>query len=319
MARKSEPNPGNPPSVRPRKKHYRVANPHSNDPVARQLPVLLPAGAPSGSGLRGEGEPIFAGNIERRRKAMLEAKPLGALMASSRYRKDGGEGTKPTNGSPGEDPIPSLVQIPNTIIEPYRHICLLEIWPVNGVPLQGTGWLAGPQTIITAGHCVYQQDLRSWASSIRVHIAVNGENNESYTVQESHNLRSVEQWTVDGLEAYDYGAVILPQPVDAGFFGIGQLNDADLQNLLVSLIGYPTTTPDHETMWGDEGFVVAVQPTQIYYDFETEDGLSGGPVFYTKDGKRYVVGIHNYGGAANYGTRISAPVFDDITAWKNLK
>jgi glutamyl endopeptidase len=62
-----------------------------------------------------------------------------------------------------------------------------------------------------------------------------------------------------------------------------------------------------------------VQPTQIFYDLESEPGMSGGPVFYNKDGKRYAVGIHNYGDSSgNYGTRISQPVYNDIAAWASV-
>jgi V8-like Glu-specific endopeptidase len=88
----------------------------------------------------------------------------------------------------------------------------LEIWAANGQLLQGTGWLAGSRTVFTAGHCVYQRNLASWALKIRVHLAVNGSDQELYPVQESHNLHSVEQWTNEGSEAYDYGAIILQPP-----------------------------------------------------------------------------------------------------------
>jgi V8-like Glu-specific endopeptidase len=133
---------------------------------------------------------------------------------------------------------------------------------------------------------------------IRVHLAVSGDNQEVYAVQQSHDLHSVLQWTDDGLEEYDYGAIILPEPFanPAGYFGFSERTDGDLDNLMVSILGYPTTTPDHETMWGDQGFLVNVLPTQVFYDMETEEGMSGGPVFYTKGDNRYVVGIHNYGG-----------------------
>jgi glutamyl endopeptidase len=256
--------------------------------------------------------------VLRRRAARENSRPLGARAASYLRHATDGIGAAPTNGQlAGQSTIPTLVPIPDTTIMPYRQICLLEIIPATGQTLQGTGWLAGPRTVITAGHCVYQTQFGSWATTIRVHLAVNGTNQEYYPVQESHSLHSVEQWTNGGDPAYDYGAVILPSAVDAGNFGYKALADSDLQSLLVSLVGYPVTSPDHETMWGDQGFLIGVKPTQIFYDIESEEGMSGCPVFYTDGEKRYAVGIHNYGGGSsgNYATRISEPVYNDINAW----
>jgi V8-like Glu-specific endopeptidase len=258
--------------------------------------------------------------VERRRAA-IALRPLDARAASYRFRTNDAQGTQAT-ASPvdGQKEVLSLVEIEDTVDAPFRHVCLLEIWPAIGKPLQGTGWLVSKRTVITAGHCVYQRDQRSWAFNIRVHLAVNGTGNELYQVQESHNLHSVQQWTGEGQEAYDYGAIILPKPLDAGFFGLSILPDADLQDLLISLLGYPTTTLDNQSMYGDQGFLHSVEPGQIFYDMESEPGMSGGPIFYTKGGLRYAVGIHNYGGssAGNYGTRISQPVYNDIKAWAAL-
>jgi hypothetical protein len=46
-------------------------------------------------------------------------------------------------------------------------------------------------------------------------------------------------------------------------------------------------------------------------------GQSGAAVYRIKDGKRYAVAIHAYGGATvDSGTRINGPVYDNITQWK---
>ena len=135
----------------------------------------------------------------------------------------------------------------------------------------------------------------------------------------SHTIFVASQWTNEGNQAYDYGAIILSNAIDGvGQFGFTSLSDSDLQSLLVTILGYPAeNTPDHETMWGDQGFLLGVSPTQIYYGMQTVEGMSGGPVFYTVGNDRYVVGIHNYGGDSpgNFATRITEPIANDITAW----
>jgi V8-like Glu-specific endopeptidase len=213
------------------------------------------------------------------------------------------------------------MEIPDTTELPYRQVALLEIYPTAGKTLQGSGWLAAPNLIVTAGHCVFQRNLNSWARNIRVHLAVNGTGREWYQVQESHNLLSVSEWTDQGNQAFDIGAIILTNAFEGppGNFGYDRIptND-DLQNLLVTLLGYPSEfTPDPETMCGDQGFLTGISPTQIYYGFESRGGMSGGPVFYTVGDDRYIVGIHNYGGSSlgNYATRLTAPVQRQIDRW----
>jgi V8-like Glu-specific endopeptidase len=264
-------------------------------------------------------------SLQRRIEQPVLAMLLDARSASYvRHPSDGARGGRRNAGdASGASASPFLQRIPDTTQTPYRYTCFLEITPQSGPALQGTGWLAGPRTVITAGHCLFQRNLNTWASTIRVHIAMDGPT-QYYQIQDSHNLHSVAQWVSEGQEAYDYGAIILNTPVDAGSFGLHDASDGDLQSLLVSLLGYPllladdgtTVRSDNGTMWGDQTFLSSVQPAQIFYGMQALPGMSGGPVFYTFNGGRYVVGIHNYGSpSGNYATRITAPVKKDILAW----
>jgi V8-like Glu-specific endopeptidase len=60
------------------------------------------------------------------------------------------------------------VQITNTTAYPWRTICSLIITARDGSRWIGTGWLVGPRTVITAGHCVYMHKRGGWARSIEV-------------------------------------------------------------------------------------------------------------------------------------------------------
>ncbi|WP_219620585.1 hypothetical protein, partial [Klebsiella pneumoniae] len=42
----------------------------------------------------------------------------------------------------------------DTNSDPWRKICALEITATDDEQMIGTGWIAGPRLIITAGHCV---------------------------------------------------------------------------------------------------------------------------------------------------------------------
>jgi len=122
--------------------------------------------------------------------------------------------------------------------------------------------------------------------------------------------------------AYDVGAIILPNAFAGppGNFGCTRVpSDSELDSLLVALLGYPVGVAP-QTMWGDQGFLIGVSPIQIYYDIETEGGMSGGPVFYTEGDLRYIVGIHNYGGSSlgNYATRLTEPIKGAIESWEQM-
>ena len=51
---------------------------------------------------------------------------------------------------------------------PFRSVCLLLVTAADGTRLQGTGWLAGPRTVITAGHLVYLPSSGGWVRQAEV-------------------------------------------------------------------------------------------------------------------------------------------------------
>lgn len=58
------------------------------------------------------------------------------------------------------------VRIQNPSVYPWRAICALRMTAKDGSRWIGTGFLVGPGTVITAGHCVY---LHVSSSSIKYH------------------------------------------------------------------------------------------------------------------------------------------------------
>src|SRR4051795_6651195 len=57
-------------------------------------------------------------------------------------------------------------RIVSTDQQPWKLICALEIDAPWG-QFVGTGWFAGPRTVITAGHCVFdKKQMGGWADKI---------------------------------------------------------------------------------------------------------------------------------------------------------
>ena len=65
-----------------------------------------------------------------------------------------------------------MIRDPATI--PWRCICHLEVIFDNGLKAYGTGWFAGPETVITAGHCVWDPRTDERAAEIRITPGRNG-------------------------------------------------------------------------------------------------------------------------------------------------
>ena len=84
----------------------------------------------------------------------------------------------------------------------------------------------------------------------------------------------------------------------------------------MNISGYPGDKPSG-TQWYQSSAVAALGPRKVYYTIDTAGGQSGSAAYVIKDGVRYGVAVHAYGGSSsNSGTRITKPVFDNFQLWK---
>lgn len=277
----------------------------------------LPPGTPKKRKVRGEGDPQLLPRLLLREQQAQQQ----ALQSAGAYSyRSPRPGDQPRNGQLGSD---ALGWIGDTTVPPFRHVCNLEIEPAhNGRRLGGTGWLIGSRTIITAGHCVFQrtQTFNDWADSITIHIARNGVPIVPPIVVNS-GFKSVEGWTIHGREESDFGAIVLPTPVSVGNFGCKALGDSDLDQLLITVVGYPVQPPAgaYGTMWGEHDYITYLSDERIGFPVITLPGMSGGPVYYQQNGKAYAVGILNYQSGDNpdigLATRVTPDVLTILKSW----
>jgi V8-like Glu-specific endopeptidase len=213
-------------------------------------------------------------------------------------------------------------QITNTSVYPWRAIASLLITAADNSQWIGTAWFVSPRTLITAGHCIFIKGSGvpgrdGWVKSVRVMPGRNG-SSLPYGSVTSTTFHSVNGWTNNGDQNFDYGAIVLPTPLGdtVGWFGYGVYSDADLQATTGNIAGYPGDKPSG-TMWYDARKIASVNSRKVYYNIDTAGGQSGAAVYRIKDGKRFAFAIHAYGGATtNSGTRIIQAVYNNITNWK---
>ncbi|ACU60942.1 trypsin-like serine peptidase [Chitinophaga pinensis] len=289
--------------------------------ITSESPVVAPMVSP---GSTGDGEVIALGNEDQ-----VEPIPRPESFAEARMEIEIPDlpdiGIASFGAPPNFEAVigtDERVQIQETEKYPWRVTASLLITAADNSQWIGTGWFISPRTLITAGHCVYIKHSGvagrdGWVKKIQVMPGRNG-NQLPFGLVNSGEFFTVTGWGENGLENYDYGAIILPNafPQDLGFFGFAALSDEELLQSVGNIGGYPGDKPAG-TLWYDNRKISNVNPEKVFYEIDTAGGQSGAVNYIIRDGERIGVAIHAYGGTtANSGTRISANVYTNLDAWK---
>lgn len=301
--------PGSPPSRLKRADHESVVCPPPEERPPAPNREFLGPDTPPPTGLRGDGEPD-----------LMEARERHGLLRGAECTSPGhleamhASVCRPTRG----EFINTLTRIEDTVRVPWRHCCQLVITDALGRRFGGSGFLVGTRTVITAGHNVFQQDIREWAASIKVAVARNGMTTPYGVQTVDRGIYTTRGWIQAGNVEADYAAIILPEALTAGSFGVADYSDADLERLWITVAGYPILQQANDTLWADSSTIYHVFSQQLTYDPETRAGMSGGCVFVTVGQDRFAVGIHNYISTSGFSvaTRINREVMATIHEWR---
>lgn len=218
-------------------------------------------------------------------------------------------------------------RILETEADPWRMICALRIGSPFGTFI-GTGWLAGPQTVITAGHCVFDQaQMGGWATEIGLSPGRNGSELPFETVK-ARRLSTINRWTEERDPDFDIGAIHLEEPLgeNMGWFATGALPASELEDFMVNISGYPGDRGAGKEQWFHRNRILRVTARRVFYDVDTFGGQSGSPVwiYESDDSEPLAIGIHAYGVGgtptafgltANSAPRITPQVLELIEQW----
>ena len=219
-------------------------------------------------------------------------------------------------------------RVTDTELTPWRRICSLQMRGRLGSGVIGTGWLVGPRTVISAGHCVYSEDFfGGWASEITVIPGRNGAD-EPFGSTISEDFSSTDRWVRERDPDFDIGCIHLNEPIGeaAGWFGIATIPADDLNDHLINVSGYPGDLGNGTELYTHRNRILRITEQRIYYDVDSFAGESGGPAWIVRSNSAAptVVGIHAYGLSgtpaalgitANSAPRITSDVFEQIEAW----
>lgn len=194
-----------------------------------------------------------------------------------------------------------------------------------------TGWFAGPDLVVTAGHCIHSGPGGNWATNVIVYPGRNGDSSP-YGGFAAESLHSVLGWTDSGDERRDYGSINLAADIGntVGWYGY-YWRASSLDNSPTIINGYPGDKAAG-TQWVGADKVRLTTNKMVFYMVDTFSGMDGSPVWedraagsaHCADGP-CVYAIHAYGphgtdqhAIYNHGPRITEEVYNNIANWVNL-
>ena len=294
--------------------------PDSAPPLVNVVPADLPASVVA---VANDGLTLDRASLPA---ALQAGQPWSSASALPRNRVDSGGRGLEDIGLDGPETIgsrwrPDFVigddnrtRVTTTASYPWSAIVHLEMTFPRGSGTC-TGWLIGPHTVATAGHCVYGRDEGGWATRVRVLPGRNG-GQAPFGAVYATRLWAARDWTATEAPPADYGAIKIGTDLgtQAGWFGFRADGDTTLQGVTLNTAGYPGDKP-FGTQWFTYGRVTGLTRSEVYFDLDIWSGQSGSPAWWRSGDTRTVVAIVAYGSRPyNFGTRITDAVAGFLAA-----
>ncbi|MGF1445958.1 MAG: trypsin-like serine protease [Pikeienuella sp.] len=213
----------------------------------------------------------------------------------------------------------------DTTAFPWAAIGRVAVSTANGM-FFGTGFLIGPQHMLTAGHVVesdlYGGDGR--AQAITVAFGQAG-SLKPFAEVEALDFRTPEGWSAGQDSAQDWALVTLDRSIGAAIGSFDLAAPSAPVGETVTLAGYPGDLGGTD-LYAAAGEIAAADAERLYYagTLDTEGGMSGAPIWrsFPSSGRREAVGVHAAGavdpeapGAQNSGTRLTPERLTQIDEW----
>jgi glutamyl endopeptidase len=222
----------------------------------------------------------------------------------------------------------------NTRISPWRMVCALEIEFADlDRPRHGTGWLAGPNCIATAGHCLFDHEHKlgeAIAISVFPGRFGNHAGADPFGSAKAVAIEVLDSWRQSGSPSHDLGAIKLDRRLgdELGWFAFGATSaDAELGRT-VQCSGYSERLDQFALQLRSKGSVTGLAEGRLFYTLDTMPGGSGAPIMAgrSNDADQRVVAVHAYdetetppsvSAESNSGTWLDEPLTAQIESWAN--
>ncbi|MEM8919741.1 MAG: trypsin-like peptidase domain-containing protein [Pseudomonadota bacterium] len=271
--------------------------------------------------------------------------PAGASPAAAQMLKSGRINTDELNAMSHESVLgdDDRSRIFDTNMSPWRMICALRAYWGNRMAV-GTGFLIGPNTLLTAGHCVYPKNRRSLPDRLEVIPGLSGDQ-LPFGGMDASRVSVHPQWQSSFDRSCDVAAVHLPESIGQrlGWFSVGVRAKTDLSGRWSHVTGYPGEKAEPRTdpatgrplpplraaqLWHHATPVIDVSEDRVFYATDTTGGQSGSPIYIMDENSPtpIAIGVHAYGmastpghiGEGNSGPWINDALFKLILDWRNV-
>jgi len=216
------------------------------------------------------------------------------------------------------------------IAEPYSLI--VQMTMKRGKSYNGTSFFIHPRVLLTAGHNLRKrpQLIFTRVKNLILRFGAIDSNTNLYEMNlktfQNENIYTLESFNNNYSVQEDYGVIILPD--DTAYKKVGgnrtfklSFIENDLPEKIINISGYPGDK-DFCTQWQDSTSNFYLKNNRLKYDFKTEHGLSGGPIWIKSQENEYnVIGIHTNGQdkGCTTGTIITKEIYDDIIKFCQTK
>lgn len=210
------------------------------------------------------------------------------------------------------------VKISNTTVGPWCNTVKLIIVAGNGANYIGSGFMIGPNSVATAGHCLYNSETGGWAKSITVIPALNG-SYQPYGSASSYDFICGGNWVNSNDNQDDWGIIRIKANLgySTGWLGL-RWQSSSYNDESVYAVGYPGEDDSH--MYYGPGTVTSSSDRTLVGNWDLTGGQSGGPVhkYYSSTGYT-AIGI-NRGGGSTYSDclRIDEWLFNKFMSYRTL-
>lgn len=222
---------------------------------------------------------------------------------------------------------------------PYRGTTLIKSYFYNlkgndgntyYVTGTGTGFMEGPDLMVTAGHVVFgdvtndgvlddEENNPRFPDRIEVYAGFDSKSDSldsSYLYYAEVDVVNIQkEYYLSPSFDYDWAACKLDRNLGNSTGWYGKISNWYVKGAEVYSYGYPGDKSD--TMWEEYGKTVSQTELRFDYDFDVVNGQSGSPVFMTTDeGSIYVCNIITAGGSTtNGGTKINSFIFHYLNSF----